>query len=89
LGTLAVNIIGSFVLGYLAEHVRARGFDSPEFRSLIFIGFLVALTTFSTFSHETLDLLRASRNGMALWNVGANIGLCLLAVRIGQIIANR
>ena len=67
-GTLAVNLIGSFVIGVLAEL-----FDivliPAGWRLMLAIGFLGAFTTFSTFSLETVNLLRDGEMGLALTNV--------------------
>ena len=56
-GTLAVNLIGSFLLGFSYRHLGAMAI-SPEFRQSITIGFLGAFTTFSTFSYETVALMQ-------------------------------
>ena len=55
-GTLTVNMIGSFVMGLLAIILVERMQLDPLYRLGIFVGFLGAFTTFSTFSMETLNL---------------------------------
>jgi CrcB protein len=85
-GTLVVNLLGCFLIGLLAQLADTRGFFGPEFRSLVLIGILGALTTFSTFSIETLNLLSDGENVLAGLNVGANLGLCLLAVWLGRVL---
>ncbi len=57
-GTLAVNVIGCLLIGLLAGLAESRQFISPEFRLLVFIGFLGGFTTFSTFGLEGFALLQ-------------------------------
>ncbi|HGY54665.1 MAG TPA: fluoride efflux transporter CrcB [Caldithrix abyssi] len=86
-GTLAVNVLGSFILGlflYLGEY---RLMIAPQYRQLAAIGILGAFTTFSTFSYETLALLQESLFRQAVLNVALNFGLGLLAVWGGMIAA--
>ncbi|MDA0988480.1 MAG: fluoride efflux transporter CrcB [Chloroflexi bacterium] len=75
-GTLAVNVLGCLVLGFLVGLVEVRNVFSPEVRSLLFIGVLGGFTTFSTFGVETSALLRDG----ALTSAAANI---LLQVVLG------
>ena len=81
-GTLAANVAGCFLLGALYEAGSWIAID-PELRFTIAVGFLGALTTFSTFTLETLNLVRDKEWGMAVLNVGANgvigIAACLAA----------
>jgi CrcB protein len=86
-GTLAVNVIGSFLLGFLVRYAFLHNVFSPEVRLLIFIGFLGAFTTFSTFSTETFNLLADGAVTPALVNISANVLLGLAAVWLGQILA--
>ncbi len=86
-GTLAVNVIGSFLLGFLVRYAFLYNAFSPETRLLIFIGFLGAFTTFSTFSNETFNLLADGATMPAMMNVLANMLLGLGAVWIGQALA--
>lgn len=86
-GTLAVNVIGSFLLGFLMRYAFNHNVFSPEIRLLIFIGFLGAFTTFSTFSTETFNLLSDGATTPALLNITANVLLGLGAVWLGQTLA--
>jgi CrcB protein len=86
-GTLAVNVLGSFLLGFLMRYTFLQQVFSPEMRLLLFIGFLGAFTTFSTFSLETFNLLEDGAVLPALANMGANILLGLAAVWLGQVLA--
>jgi CrcB protein len=84
-GTLAVNILGCLLIGMLAQIVDSRNVLSADVRLFIFIGLLGAFTTYSTFGHETLGLLRDGRIGLALINVGLQVVLCLSAVWFGRL----
>ena len=85
LGTLVVNVAGCFALGALMAWLD-RGLLSPAMRQLLAVGFLGALTTFSTFGYETLDLLRGGEFGLALLSVAANLLVGLLAVWLGLVV---
>lgn len=86
-GTMAVNMIGCLVIGFLTYLVETRSFFSVETRSFVLIGLLGAFTTFSTFGNETLGLIRDSRIDLAALNAGVQVvtGVCL--VWLGRIIA--
>jgi CrcB protein len=89
LGTLAVNISGSFAIGLFAALTEPDGawLVRPGFREFFMIGVCGGYTTFSSFSLQTLNLVR---DGEWLW-AGANtilsVALCLLAVWLGHIAA--
>lgn len=81
LGTIIANIIGCFLMGVL---IGSRiGERLPWCKYHVGVGFLGSLTTFSTFSAETIDLFRQERWTAAGANVGASLVLGLLAVAIG------
>ena len=88
-GTLTVNVVGSLVLGILTGAVTAGG-ASPQVQLAVGTGFCGALTTYSTFSYETLRLLEDVARLFAAANVVASIvaGLvsAFLGVAIGQAI---
>lgn len=67
-GTLTVNVIGSFILGFLAG-LTLLGFRSSAWQALIGTGFCGALTTFSTFGYETVRLLTDRARMYAVANV--------------------
>ena len=83
-GTLAVNLIGCFVIGFLSQLVETRGMFTSEARMLMFIGVLGGFTTFSSFGNETINLLRDGETLSALANVGANVILGLVLVWFGR-----
>jgi CrcB protein len=86
-GTLAVNVIGSLILGVVTGAVTAGG-ASPQVQLAVGTGFCGALTTYSTFSYETLRLLEDDARLFAVANVVASIvaglGAAFLGVAISQ-----
>ncbi|MCA9176501.1 MAG: fluoride efflux transporter CrcB [Planctomycetales bacterium] len=82
-GTLIVNLTGCLLLGMLAEWSQQQQTLSADIQKLLSVGFLGALTTFSTFAHETFRLAENDRLGLAMANAGLNLGLGLLAVWAG------
>ncbi|HAY93709.1 fluoride efflux transporter CrcB [Shewanella sp.] len=82
-GTLLVNVLGSFLMGVIYA-LGQMSHISPELKALIGIGLLGALTTFSTFSNETLLLLQEGDWLKAILNVVLNLSLCLFMVYLGQ-----
>lgn len=88
-GTFAVNVIGSLILGLITGAVSAGG-ASPGVQLAVGTGFCGALTTYSTFSYETLRLLEGDARFLAVANVVAGIvaavGAAFLGVAIGHAI---
>ena len=86
-GTLAVNVIGCFCIGFLSELADSRSLFSPDIRAFLIVGMLGGFTTFSAFGNETMNLLRDGEQALALMNVGAQIVLGLGAVWLGYSLA--
>lgn len=86
-GTLTVNLLGCFVIGFLSQLAETRGAFTPETRALVFIGVLGGFTTFSSFGNDTLNLFRDGETVNALVNVGANVVLGLALVWLGRTVA--
>ena len=84
LGTLAVNVVGCFLIGFLIPLGTA---DIPRWNSVthsaLTVGFIGGLTTFSTLGWETHRLVDQSAIGWATLNMGSNIFLGLMAVTLG------
>ncbi|MEM5948080.1 fluoride efflux transporter CrcB [Spirochaetia bacterium 38H-sp] len=85
-GTFTVNTIGSFILAFLAMSAEI-GLVSPQLRVFAAIGFLGAFTTFSTFSVETLGLIRQGQYLNGFINIGIQIITGLLFAFLGLIAA--
>ena len=84
-GTLVVNILGSFLIGLVMTLSLERGLVDDDLRILLTTGFCGGFTTMSTFSYETLALLREGEQLLALGNVSATFAACVGAVWLGSI----
>lgn len=83
-GTLAVNVLGSFLIGLMTVAlILERVVLAMEYRSAILVGLFGSLTTFSTFSLETLYLIEQGQYSKASLNVLISVFVCILAVWIG------
>ncbi|WP_100641315.1 fluoride efflux transporter CrcB [Alteromonas facilis] len=78
-GTLAVNVIGSFLLGVFYALMHQNAPIDNAYRAFFAIGVLGAFTTFSTFSFDTVLLLQQGEWLKALANVGLNVFVCIIA----------
>jgi CrcB protein len=89
IGTLVVNVLGCFLIGFFAGITRADAgiLVHPVVRQAVMIGFLGGFTTFSSFGLQTISLLNDGEWGYAALNIILSVALCLAAVWIGQIIA--
>ena len=90
-GTIGINVVGSFVIGFFGTLTLAHGrYPVPEnARLFVMVGFCGGFTTFSSFSLQTLDLLRSGAFNRAAVNVVASVALCLFAVGVGHLVAAR
>jgi len=86
-GTLMVNVIGAFMIGFIMEFGLYSDVISPDMRSGLTIGLLGGLTTFSTFSYETFRFLEDGEFIIAFVNIFLNVALCILFVWIGIMVA--
>ncbi len=88
-GTIGINILGSFIIGLFGTLTLAHGrFPvSENIRLFVMIGICGGFTTFSSFSLQTLDLLRNGAMVRAAVNVVASVVLCVSAVALGHFIA--
>lgn len=84
-GTLAVNVLGSFAIGAVMTLSLERGMIGPELRILLTTGFCGGFTTMSTFSYETMSLLRDGSAAGALGNIALTLATCLLSTWLGNV----
>jgi CrcB protein len=82
LGTLVVNVVGSFLMACLM-HLFTQGALSPATRLLLTTGFLGGLTTYSSFNYETTHLFQTGLTGLAALNWAVTNVACLLAGLLG------
>ena len=83
LGTIVVNVVGSFVLGGLIEALALVWSPSPELRAMVVVGVLGAFTTFSTFSMDVVLLYERGALGHAALYIGASVILSIGAFFLG------
>jgi fluoride exporter len=84
LGTLAANLIGGYLVGFSVAFFMQHPGLSPEWRLLIITGFLGGLTTFSTFSAETVTLLLRGQYAWGTAIISAHLGGSLLMTVLGM-----
>lgn len=87
LGTLAVNLVGCLLIGFLTAAFAGRWLVREEYRAAMLIGVLGGFTTFSTFGWETFAFFNEGQSGRALLNIGTNVLLGLAAVWAGYRVA--
>jgi CrcB protein len=91
LGTVFINILGSFIIGYFGTLTLQNGKypASDNLRLFVMVGICGGFTTFSSFSLQTFDLMRAGFWIRALANVVLSVVLCVAAVAAGHALAQR
>jgi len=87
LGTLGVNIIGSFLMGFIMYSSEFGGLFSEETRVFLTVGILGSFTTMSAFSYESFKLLEQNELLLLAINVIGSVLLTLFAVYLGKITA--
>ena len=87
LGTFAINVSGSFLIGLLMSLFTERFMVNPQWRLFLTVGFLGAYTTFSTFEYETGTLLKDGEWLVAALNIGLSVVAGFAALKIGEIIS--
>jgi CrcB protein len=90
-GTIGINILGSFIIGFFGTLTLAQGRYpvSENLRLFVMVGFCGGFTTFSSFSLQTLDLIRGGAMLRAGANIVLSVALCVAAVALGHFIAAR
>ena len=85
-GTIAVNILGCFLIGLLMTGMEERFMVNPSLRIFITIGILGGFTTFSSFSFETIALFQDGEVFFGMLNILASVVICLSATYVGVFI---
>jgi len=83
IGTLVINVTGSFLFGFLMRYALATSGITPEVRALLTTGFCGGYTTFATFSYESIALLDSGQYGRAGLYVALSIVLSLVGTVAG------
>lgn len=87
LGTLTVNVLGSFLLAFLLFSHAVTGWADRGMLAALGTGVMGGFTTMSAFSQETVSLAGQGEGTLALVYVGATLALCLLAAYLGRLVA--
>jgi CrcB protein len=85
-GTLIVNVVGSFLIGFLMVLFEQRFVVNASVRIFLTIGILGGFTTFSTFSYETIALLREGTYFTGVTNILLTLCACLSATWLGSVL---
>ncbi len=86
-GTLVINILGSFIVGFFVIWTSERVLLDPRWRLLVVVGFCGSFTTFSSYAFETMAYFDQGQWGLMLTNVLSNNLLCLGAAIAGMALA--
>jgi CrcB protein len=86
-GTLLINIMGSFIVGFFVIWTTERALVDPRWRLLVVVGFCGSFTTFSSYAFETMAYFEQGQWGLMLANVLGNNLLCLAAALGGMALA--
>ena len=86
-GTLVINILGSFIVGFFVTWTSERVLVDPRWRLLVVVGFCGSFTTFSSYAFESMSYFEQGQRGLMVTNVVANNLLCLGAALGGVALA--
>ncbi|WP_018592090.1 fluoride efflux transporter CrcB [Terrisporobacter glycolicus] len=84
IGTLIANILGGLLIGFIMEISIKTDLISPHLKLFLTTGFMGGLTTFSTFSYETIALMDGGKFVLAILNIILNLFLSLVGVLVGK-----
>ena len=87
-GTLVVNLVGCFIIGFLSAIAEEKFFLGPNGRLLLMTGFCGAFTTFSTFMLETGNLIKDGEMSRAFLNVAVSLIIGFIVFRLGILIGD-
>lgn len=86
-GTLAINIVGSFIVGFFVIWTSERVLIDPRWRLLVVVGFCGSFTTFSSYAFESMSFFEQGQWGLMLTHVLSNNLLCLGGALAGMALA--
>ncbi len=86
-GTLAINVVGSFIVGFFVIWTTERALVDPRWRLLVAVGFCGSFTTFSGYAFESMSYFERGQWGLMLANVLGNNLLCLSGALAGMALA--
>ena len=85
-GTLAVNLVGCFLIGFFVTLAEEKFLLGPNMRLLLMVGFCGAFTTFSTFILETANLVKDGESLRAFINIAASVLIGFFVFRLGVLL---
>ncbi|XXY48698.1 fluoride efflux transporter CrcB [Sorangium sp. So ce269] len=88
-GTLAVNVIGSFLLGVILQIAATTELLSPTLRLALSTGLMGGFTTYSSFNYETIKLFEEGASWVGALNVVITVAGCMIAGVLGIVVARR
>lgn len=86
-GTLSINVVGSFIVGFFVIWTSERVLVDPRWRLLVVIGFCGSFTTFSSYAFETMAYFEQGQWGLMLTNILSSNLLCLGGALAGMVLA--
>ena len=85
-GTISVNIIGSFLIGYFITSNVGNNLSENFIKFFLIIGFLGSFTTFSAFSYEVIDLLNSKKYATSITYIFISIFICIISAYLGTLL---
>lgn len=86
-GTLIANIIGAIIIGFVMKISLDTSLITPNTKLFLTTGMMGGLTTFSTFSYETVTMINSGQYVLGALNLGLNVVLSFVGVTLGMIVA--